>query len=130
MVWFDKIIRGTAVPNVSKVRLNIEDCSTLKISMKITSLGGCSKWEEWRWSCINATFVVRSRSTFKKIDRKEYDICEECWSDLQARLQGKGRDKERREIILLPPPREPDEPEEKPEPGEPPIIRGSSDRPN
>lgn len=66
----------------------------------------------------------------KEIDRKEYNICEECWIDLQARLQGKGRDKERREIILLPPPREPDEQEEKPEPGEPPIIRGSSDRPN
>ncbi len=66
----------------------------------------------------------------KEIDHKEYDICRECWSELQAKLQGKGRVKEPREIVLLPPPREPDEPEEKPEPGEPPIIRGSSDRPN
>jgi len=66
----------------------------------------------------------------KEIDHKEYDICRECWSDLQAKLQGKGRAKERREIVLLPPPREPDEPEEKPEPGEPPIVRGNADRPN
>jgi hypothetical protein len=75
--------------------------------------------------------VVRSRSAFKKeIDHKEYDICRECWSELQAKLQGKGRVKDASEIVLLPPPREPDEPEEKPEPGEPPIIHGSCDRPN
>jgi hypothetical protein len=66
----------------------------------------------------------------KEIDHKEYDICRECWGELQAKLQGKGRVKESREIILLSPPREPDEREEKPEPGEPPIIRGSSERPN
>lgn len=63
----------------------------------------------------------------KEIDHKEYDICRECWSELQTKLQGKGRDKVSREIVLLPPPTEP---EEKPEPGEPPIIRGSCDRPN
>jgi hypothetical protein len=66
----------------------------------------------------------------KEIDHKEYDICRECWSELQAKLQGKGRDKESREIILLPPPKEPDEPEEKPTPGETPIIRGNSERLN
>jgi ribosome-binding protein aMBF1 (putative translation factor) len=65
-----------------------------------------------------------------EIDHTEYDICRECWDELRAKLQGKGRVKDTREIILLPPPREPDEPEEKPEPGEPPIIHGSSDRPN
>jgi hypothetical protein len=66
----------------------------------------------------------------KEIDQKEYDICAECWSELQAKLQGEGRVKEAREIVLLPPPREPHEPEQKAEPGEPPIIRGNSDRPN
>jgi hypothetical protein len=66
----------------------------------------------------------------KEIDHKEYDICRECWTELQTKLQGKGRDKVSREIVLLPPPKDPDEPEEKPEPGEPPIIRGSCDRPN
>jgi hypothetical protein len=66
----------------------------------------------------------------KEIDHKEYDICRECWSELQAKLQGKGRAKESREIILLPPTKEPDEPEEKPTPGEPPIIRSNSERVN
>jgi hypothetical protein len=66
----------------------------------------------------------------KEIDHKEYDICRECWNELQAKLQGKGRAKERREIILLPTPTEPAKPDEKPTPGEPPIIRGNSERPN
>ena len=66
----------------------------------------------------------------KEIDHKEYDVCRECWNALQAKLQSKGRAKESREIILLPPPREPDEPEEKPAPGEPPKIWGDSQRPN
>jgi len=61
----------------------------------------------------------------KEIDAKEYDICEECWSELQSKLQGKGKPKETREIILLPPAEEPEKPEQdRPEPGEPPIIRG------
>jgi hypothetical protein len=66
----------------------------------------------------------------KEIDHKEYDICQQCRSELQAKLQGKGRAKESREIVLLPPPDEPDEPEEKPTPGEPPIIRGNSEKLN
>ena len=66
----------------------------------------------------------------KEIDHKEYDICGECWSEVQTKLQGKGRARESREIILLPPPKEPDEPEEKPAPGETPIIRGNSARLN
>jgi Zinc finger, ZZ type len=43
----------------------------------------------------------------KEIDHKEYDICRECWSELQAKLKGKGRVRDTREIVLLPPPREP-----------------------
>lgn len=66
----------------------------------------------------------------KEIDHKEYDICRECWNAFAAKLQGKGRAKETEEIILLPPPKEPDEPEEKPTPGDPPIIRGNSERVN
>jgi len=66
----------------------------------------------------------------KEIDHKEYDICRECWNELQTKLEGKERAKERRDIILLPPPKETEEPEETPKPGEPPIIRGSADRPN
>ena len=58
----------------------------------------------------------------KEIDQKEYDICRECWHELQAKLQGKGRPKESREIILLPVRDEPEKPKEAPEPGEPPII--------
>ena len=66
----------------------------------------------------------------KEIDHKKYEICRGCWSELEAKLQGKGRAKENRKIILLPPPEGPEEPEEKPMPGEPPIIRGNSERPN
>jgi hypothetical protein len=66
----------------------------------------------------------------KEIDHKEYDICRECWSELKTKLEVKGRVRDTEEIVLLPPPKEPDEPEEKPEPGEPPIIRGSSDAVN
>lgn len=65
----------------------------------------------------------------KEIDHREYDVCRECWSELQAKLQGKGRATQR-EIILLPPPKDPDEPEEKPAPVGPPIIRGNSERLN
>lgn len=61
----------------------------------------------------------------KEIDGKEYDLCRECWAELAARLQDKGRRKERREIILLPPHDQPQEPDESPKPGEPPIIQGS-----
>jgi hypothetical protein len=37
----------------------------------------------------------------KEIDHTEYDICRECWDELGAKLQGKGRVKDTREIILL-----------------------------
>jgi hypothetical protein len=61
----------------------------------------------------------------KEIDGKEYDICRECWAELAAKLQGKGRPTESREIVLLPPRAKPQEPEESPKPGDPPIIHGS-----
>lgn len=64
----------------------------------------------------------------REIHHKEYDICRECWNAFATKLQSKGRAKESRGIILLPPPTQPDEPEEKPTPGEPPIIRGNSER--
>lgn len=60
----------------------------------------------------------------KEIDGKEYDICQDCWGELWSKLQGKGRPKESREIILLPPREEAEREEEQPKPGEPPIIHG------
>jgi hypothetical protein len=66
----------------------------------------------------------------KEIDHKEYDICRKCWSALEEKLKGKGRAKESKETILLPPPEETKEPEEKPAPGGPPTVWGASDRAN
>ena len=67
----------------------------------------------------------------KEIDYREYDMCPQCWNALQAKLQGKGRVKEVREIILLPRPEAPaEEEEEKPAPERPPTIFGHSERPN
>lgn len=43
---------------------------------------------------------------------------------IQAKLQGKGRPKEHSQIILLPQADEPEQPEEQPKLGEPPIIHG------
>lgn len=61
----------------------------------------------------------------KEIEGKEYDICAECWSSLAERLKGKGREKKDREMVFLPPlTKEPDRPEAKPAPGEPPKIWG------
>jgi hypothetical protein len=48
---------------------------------------------------------------------------------LERKLRGKGRAK--KEMVFLPPPRERSEREDdEPAPGEPPIIRDSSDTPN
>lgn len=67
----------------------------------------------------------------KEIERKEYDICSECWTPLAERLKGKGRAKESRETVFLPPPvKEREDEERKPLPGEPPKIWGSVGRPN
>jgi ribosome-binding protein aMBF1 (putative translation factor) len=46
----------------------------------------------------------------KEIEGKEYDICSECWRPLEQKLRGKGRAK--KEMVLLPPPREPTERED------------------
>lgn len=66
----------------------------------------------------------------REIERKEYDICAECWSTLAQKLKGKGRVKAR-ETVFLPPPREsrPNE-EVEPLPGEPPKIWGATDKPH
>jgi len=60
----------------------------------------------------------------REIDGKEYDICSDCWNPLAAKLKGKGRAKQDREMVFLPPltTREPEPKEPKPSPGEPPKI--------
>lgn len=64
--------------------------------------------------------------TQRRIEDREYDICEACWSPIAARLQGKGR--KVREGVYLPAvetgTRRGGEPE-KPVPGGPPVIYGS-----
>ena len=40
----------------------------------------------------------------KEIEGKEYDICSECWTPLGEKLKSKGRTREDREIVFLPPP--------------------------
>ena len=55
----------------------------------------------------------------RQIEDREYDICEACWSPMEARLKGKGRPVKEREIVLLP--RVESGP---PTPGEPPTIVG------
>jgi len=65
----------------------------------------------------------------KEIDRKEYDICFDCWNPLAEKLKGKGRGQKSREIVLLPPPRivtESEDDKPKPMPGEPPKIWGAA----
>ena len=66
----------------------------------------------------------------KQIERKEYDICAECWNPIAEKLKGKGRAKKKeRETVFLPPlTKEPEAPE-KPLPGEPPKIWGGVGRP-
>jgi len=63
----------------------------------------------------------------KEIEGKEYDVCAECWNPLAEKLKGKGRVKQERETVFLPPLRtEPNPPESKPLPGEPPKIWGKT----
>jgi len=66
----------------------------------------------------------------KEIESKEYDICAGCWNPLAEKLKGKGRLKRKRESVFLPPlKKEPEPPEPKPAPGEPPKIWcGGSDK--
>jgi len=67
----------------------------------------------------------------KEIEGKEYDICAECWRPLAEKLKGKGRTIKERETVFLPPvTKEPERPEPKPVPGEPPKIWGGVERPH
>ena len=61
----------------------------------------------------------------KEIERKEYDICSDCWNPLAEKLKGKGRTKKEQETVFLPPVPEPKREELKPVPGEPPKIWGA-----
>jgi hypothetical protein len=59
----------------------------------------------------------------REISGKEYDICSDCWNPLAAKLKGKGRAKQEREMVFLPPQTKAPEPKEPgPLPGEPPKI--------
>jgi hypothetical protein len=62
----------------------------------------------------------------KEIDGREYDICADCLHLLAEKLKRKGRAKQNRETVFLPPPSVPEhEPERpKPFPGGPPKIFG------
>jgi ribosome-binding protein aMBF1 (putative translation factor) len=63
----------------------------------------------------------------RQIEGKEYDICSECWKSLAEKLKGKGRVKEERETVFLPPVTKTIGPQEpKPGPGELPTIWGCS----
>jgi hypothetical protein len=50
-------------------------------------------------------------------------VCSECLKPLEQKLRSKGRAK--KELVLLPPPRERTEREDNPAPGEPPKIWGA-----
>ena len=64
----------------------------------------------------------------RHIEGKEYDICSGCWQPLVERLQGKGRAKKDREIVLLPSTTPSEGSESKPAPGEPPKIWSGAGR--
>jgi hypothetical protein len=67
--------------------------------------------------------------TPRLIEGKEYDICADCWNPLAEKLKGKGRKRDRREMVFLPPLKsEPEPPATKPAPLEPPKIWGEADR--
>ena len=79
---------------------------------------------------IICDFCGKAKSCLQKeIERKEYDICSECWEPLAQKLRGKGREKFR-EMVLLPPRTikegEEEEPKPQPLPGEPPVIQGEA----
>lgn len=67
--------------------------------------------------------------TPRQIEGKEYDICADCWKSLEEKLKGKGREKNQREMVFLPPLNtEPEPPPTKPGPKEPPKIWGDGSR--
>ena len=65
----------------------------------------------------------------REINGRVYDICQECWSPIEEKLRGKGRQKTET-LFILPTEMKPNKEREerKPAPGEPPIIYG--ERPN
>jgi hypothetical protein len=67
--------------------------------------------------------------SLREIEGKEFDICSDCWKPLAEKLAGKGRLKRKREHVFLPPLKtEPEPPESKPAPGEPPKILCGAER--
>ena len=66
----------------------------------------------------------------KEIDGREFDICADCWRPLEEKLRGKGRSKEKREMVFLPPLIAPEPEEPKTPPGLPPKIIGQVERAN
>lgn len=65
----------------------------------------------------------------RQIEGKQYDICAECWDPLAAKLKGKGRVINRRDIVLLPSlSPQTEAPESKPDPEYPPKIWGSAEK--
>jgi len=71
--------------------------------------------------------------TPRQIEHTEYDICNQCWEALTAKLEGKGRPRSAYETVTLPVTSAP-EPPEKPNhdrfPGAPPTIYGSANQSN
>ena len=78
-------------------------------------------------SAILCDLCGRAKECFQKeIDGKEYDICGDCWNPWAEKLKGKDRVRREREAVFLPPlTKEPEPPQPKPVPGEPPKIWGS-----
>jgi ribosome-binding protein aMBF1 (putative translation factor) len=65
--------------------------------------------------------------TPKEIEKREYDVCGECWAALSQKLAGKGRSRKARDTVFLPPPEiEHSSREDQPFPGQPPEIIGGS----
>jgi hypothetical protein len=59
----------------------------------------------------------------KQIEGRDYDFCAGCWGELESKLQGKGRQLAKREMVLIPPRViEREEALEKPAPRTPPTI--------
>jgi ribosome-binding protein aMBF1 (putative translation factor) len=66
----------------------------------------------------------------REIGGKEYDICSDCWNPFAAKLKGKGRAKQEREMVFLPQTKAPEPKESKPLPGEPPKIWSGVGKPH
>jgi ribosome-binding protein aMBF1 (putative translation factor) len=67
--------------------------------------------------------------TPRQIEKKEYDICADCWNALMSKLKDKGRGRRSAQTVLLPPPAlmyEPPSEPRRPLPEEPPEIFAGS----